>query len=100
MRSDRPLIASALFLSAGLSLIFGYCHGTAGFSAAVPLSGCSLQLDTTTTGPGALGGVALTGAGLLLLIWAVLAAIVGQISLLTSKSREPEKIAPSEKPPD
>jgi hypothetical protein len=100
MRSDRPLIASAISLTAGLSLIFGYCHGTAGFSAALPLSGSSLQLNTTTTGPAAVGGVALTGVGLLLLILALLAAIVGQIGLLAGKSREPKKIAPSEKPPD
>jgi hypothetical protein len=93
MKPDRPLIVSALLLAAGLGLIFGYCHGTVGLNAAIPVSGASFNLCTTTTGPGALGGFALTVLGLLLLIWAVLWAVVGQIRLLGPgrKREEPPK---------
>ncbi len=82
MKPDRPLILSVLLLAAGLGFIFGYCHGTVGLNAAIPVSGASFNLCTTTTGPGALGGFALTVLGLLLLIWALLCAIVSQIRLI------------------
>ena len=38
MRSERPLIASVVFLATGLSLIFGYCTGATSFNAAYPLA--------------------------------------------------------------
>ena len=93
MKPDRPLIVSVLLLAAGLGLIFGYCHGTVGLNAAIPVSGASFNLCTTTTGPGALGGFALTVLGLLLLIWALVCAIMGQIRLLGPgrKREEPPK---------
>ncbi len=92
MKSDRPLIASVLFLAAGLGLIFGFCHGTEGLSAAFPVAASTLQLSFVTTGPAALGGIALTAIGLLLLIWALLAAIAGQASLLTGTPRPPKRV--------
>ena len=79
MRSERPLIASVVFLATGLSLIFGYCTGTTSFNAAFPLASSALHLDITTTGPAALGGIACTGIGTDLSLWALLAAIVGQL---------------------
>ncbi|MGA3135675.1 MAG: hypothetical protein ABSC88_06755 [Terracidiphilus sp.] len=93
MKPDRPLILSVLLLAAGLGLIFGYCHGSAGLTAALPISGASFNLCTTTTGPGALGGFALTMLGFLLLIWSLLCAIVSQIRLIGSgrKREEPPK---------
>ena len=93
MKPDRPLIVSVLLLAAGLGLIFGYCHGTVGLNAAIPVSGASFNLCTATTGPGALGGFALTVLGLLLLIWALVCAIMGQIRLLGPgrKREEPPK---------
>ncbi len=97
MRAERPLIASVVFLVTGLCLVFGYCTGTTSVNAAYPLGASVLHLDFTTTGPAALGGIALVGAGLLLLIWALLAAIVGQISLLAGNSRNPDRIVPSER---
>jgi hypothetical protein len=97
MRSERPLIASVVFLATGLSLIIGYCDGTTSFNAAYPLANSALHLDITTIGPAALGGIALTAFGLLLLIWALLAAIVGQVSHLFGNSREPDRIVPSER---
>ncbi|MGC1460953.1 MAG: hypothetical protein WA802_02050 [Terracidiphilus sp.] len=97
MRADRPLIASVVFLATGLSLVFGYCSGNSSVSAAYPLAASVLHFDITTSGPAALGGIALVGVGLLLLIWALLAAVVGQISLLAGNSRDPERIVPSER---
>jgi hypothetical protein len=78
MSVDRLLIASVLCLSAGLGLIFGYCHGNVGANAGWPLDGCSLQINITTTGPGALGGLVLTILGVLLLVCSTLVAIVHQ----------------------
>jgi len=43
------------------------------------------------------GGIALTALGLLLLVWALLAAIVGQISHMFGNYRDPERIIPSER---
>lgn len=97
MRPDRPLIASIVFLATGLSLIFGYCTGATNVSAAYPLASSVLHVDLTTTGPAALGGVALAAAGLLLLAWALLAAIVAQLGHLAGNTREPERIVPSER---
>lgn len=82
MRSERPLIAAVLSLAGGLALLLVYCTGTATMSAAYPITSSSLHLEMTTSGPAELGGLALTLLGLLLLLWAFLAAIVGQVSLL------------------
>ena len=90
MRTDRPLILSVVLLATGLSLIFCFCQGTSGLSAAFPISGSTLHLDVTTTGPAALGGIALTAVGILALLWAFLAAIVGQVSLLAYKPERHE----------
>jgi len=78
MRIDRLLIASDLYLAAGHGLLFGFCNGTVGANAGFPLDGCSLHICTTTTGPGALGGLVLTVFGALLLICATLVAIIHQ----------------------
>jgi hypothetical protein len=78
MKSDGPLILAVLFLAAGLTIIFSYGIGTAGFNAAYPVSAASLNLSISTTGPAAIGGLALTALGLLLMLWALASAIVGQ----------------------
>ena len=96
MRSERPLIASVLFLATGLSLIFGYCNGTSSLNAAYPIAASVLHLDITTSGPAALGGITLTAIGVLLLIWALLGAIVGQITLIF-RHREDDRILTSER---
>jgi hypothetical protein len=77
MKSDGPLILAVLFVVAGLVVIFSYGIGTAGFNAAYPLSGANLQLSITTAGPAAVGGLALTALGLLVLLWALICAFVG-----------------------
>ncbi len=97
MRSERPLIASIVFLATGLSLIFGYCTGSTSFNAAYPLAASALHLDVTTIGPAAVGGMALVALGLLLLIWALLGALVGQIGLIANHTREPERLIPPDR---
>ncbi len=84
MKPDRPLLASVVSLAGGIGVILGYCHGTTSFSAAYPFSGSVLHIDLTTIGPGVLGGLALIALGLLLMAWALIAAIVSQIILLAS----------------
>jgi hypothetical protein len=91
MRADRPLIGAVLFLGCGLGLILGYCHGTTGFSAAYPFSGSTLHLDLTTVGPAVLGGVTCTAIGLLMLVWAFLAAIVSLFTW-TERTRARERV--------
>jgi len=82
MRPDRPLIGGMACLATGIGLIVGYCQGTTSMNAAYPFSGSTLHIDLTTSGPGVLGGVSLIALGVLLLAWAVLAALVSQIMLL------------------
>jgi hypothetical protein len=81
-------------LALGLALIFGYCHGTAGFNAAYPVAGASLQLCLTTTGMPAMSGLALTLLGFLLLIWALVDAIVRQIELRAATARYQKTFKP------
>lgn len=93
MRCERSLIASVVLLVAGLSLIFGYCHGVTSLSAGYPLSNSALHLDFTTTGPGVPGGIALTVVGVLLLVWALCGAIVGEITRFFHRSEEAQSPA-------
>ena len=92
MNTDRFLIASVACLALGLGLIFGYCHGTAGFSAAYPVAGASLQLSLTTAGLPAVAGFAFTVLGILLLIWALVDAVFRQIELHAPRTSRQERI--------
>jgi hypothetical protein len=76
MKSNRSLIAAVILLAAGLGMIFVYCNGTTSMNVGYPFAGSALHIAITTTGPAAVGGVALTLLGLLLLIWAFVWAIV------------------------
>lgn len=78
MSCERTLIAGVVLLGIGLGLIFGYTHGTAGFNAAYPISGTSLQLSINTTGLSAMAGFVATVLGALLLVVAFLQAIAAQ----------------------
>jgi hypothetical protein len=80
MKSNGPLILAVLFLASGLIMIFAYGVGTAGFNAAYPFSGANLNLSITTYGPAAIGGLALTALGMLLLLWATLCAVIALAS--------------------
>jgi hypothetical protein len=77
MKSDGPLILAVVFVAAGLTVIFSYGIGSAGFNAAYPLSGANLQLSIATAGPAAVGGMALVALGLLVLLWALICAFAG-----------------------
>jgi hypothetical protein len=73
-----------------VALIAAYCHGTTSASIAYPFSGSTLHIDLTTTGPAVLGGLFFLAAGVLLLAWSLLAAIVSQISLLFHREHRME----------
>ncbi len=87
MRADRPLILGVACLASGVGLILSYCQGTTSMNAAYPLAGSAMHLELTIHGPGAVGGTALIAAGILLLLWAVMAAFVSQFSLLGGEDR-------------
>lgn len=82
MRPDRPLILGAVCLASGVGLILSYCQGTTSMNAAYPFADSAMHLEMTLNGPAVLGGTALIAAGLLLLVWAVIAAFVSQFRLL------------------
>ncbi len=92
MTPDRPLIVAVASLATGVGLIVGYCQGATSMNVAYPFSGSTLHIALTTSGPGVLGGLALTALGVLLLAWSVLAAIVHQISLLAGGEDRMESI--------
>ena len=92
LKPDRPLIFSVLLLAGGLAVIFGYCHGNTGLTAAYPFSGTVLHVDFTTVGPGVLGGLALTALGALLLAWSFIVAILSQMRLLGAHDAPPERL--------
>lgn len=74
------IIISIACLAIGVGLIFYYCNGSTNFSFAYPLSGCSLRIDTTTTGVPALAGLLLTVFGAILVILTWLIALIRPIS--------------------
>ena len=92
MKSDGPLILATLFLAAGLTIIFAYGLGTAGFNAAYPFSAANLQMSIATTGPAAIGGMGLTALGLLVFIWALICAVVGQFRVVGSDRIRPDRL--------
>lgn len=75
MRAERPLLASAAFLAAGLSILFCYGTASSGISAAVPWANSNFHLNLVVAGPAAISGVVLTIVGVFLLIWAILGAL-------------------------
>lgn len=87
MRADRPVIAAAVFLAAGLSVLFCYGTSGSGLNAALPISNSSFHLTVATAGPAAIGGVILTIIGVLFLIWAIFAALAWHWRVLTGKEK-------------
>jgi len=85
MRPDRPLLGAVACLAAGIALIVGYCQGATTLNAAFPFTASTLHIDLTTNGPAVFGGIGLIALGLLLLAWALLAAIVSQIMRLVGR---------------
>jgi signal transduction histidine kinase len=88
MRSDGPLILAVLFLACGLTMIVAYGVGSAAFNAAYPFSAANLEFSIATKGPAAIGGLALTAVGALILVWALICAIIGALSGYGSVRRE------------
>jgi len=100
MKSDGPLILAVLFLASGLTVIFNFGVGTAAFNAAYPFSAANLQMSIATSGPAAIGGLALTVLGVLVLCWATVCAIVGELSGVVSdrpERMERKRLAQQEK---
>lgn len=102
MRADRPVLVSAVFLAAGLSVLFCYGHSGSSLNAALPMSHSGFHLHLTTAGGAAIGGVILTIIGVLCFIWAICAALGWHWSLLTrrARTREAPATTPAENPPD
>jgi beta-lactamase regulating signal transducer with metallopeptidase domain len=96
MKSDGPLILAVLFIAAGLTVIFAYGTGMEAFNAAYPLSGANLQLSIHTAGPAAVGGLALTAAGALILIWALVCAFVGLFQTQVVYRDRPDRLERAE----
>lgn len=73
------LVTAVICLAAGLGVLFGFTHGTTGFTFDVPASAAStsLHIDITTTGIPAILGLGLTVIGAFLLIVATIIALVG-----------------------
>jgi hypothetical protein len=92
------IIISIACLAIGIGLVFYYCHGSANFSFAYPLSGCSLRIDTTTTGVPALAGLLLTVFGAFLVIVTWLIALIRPISRRAPTSRSDEEPHRREEP--
>ena len=75
MRADRPVLISAVFLAAGLCVLFCYGNAGSGLNAALPISNSGFHLTLVTGGGAAIGGVILTIIGVLCFIWAIIAAL-------------------------
>ena len=71
------LVTAVACLSAGLFVIFYFCHGTTGVQFGSSLSECSIHIDIATTGAGVPGAVGLVSIGSFLLIVATLIALIG-----------------------
>lgn len=85
MRADRSLLASAIFLGAGLSILLRYGTSGATVNSALTWSNLGFHLSLGASGPAAVGGAALVVTGLLLLLWSILAALAFNAALLFEK---------------
>lgn len=100
MRADRWLLVAVVVLGCGLWALFAYCHGTAGMSFALPISGSSVAVDLKTTGAAVWMGIPLTALGLILLLVAIISAILAQFRRPYRAGRDEEHppISPSGEP--
>jgi len=78
MKSDRLVIAAVLLLAAGLGLLIGFMNGATGLSVGYPFTETKLHVDITAAGIPVLVGIPLLAAGVVLLFFALIAAVVAQ----------------------
>lgn len=71
------LVTAVACLTAGLFIIFYFCHGTTGVQFGSTLSECAIHIDITTTGIGVPVAIGLVAIGAFLLIVATLIALIG-----------------------
>lgn len=76
MNRQKMIVGAAVFLAVGLGWMMSFWNGTMGFSAAHPVAGSKFSMNIAVSGWPALGGVALTATGLLLLLVAAVMSIV------------------------
>jgi len=76
MNRQKMIIAATVALAIGLAWVMSYWNGSAGFNVAAPVSGTKFSLNVEVTGWPALGGVALTAFGALLLLASAVTSIV------------------------
>jgi hypothetical protein len=82
------ILIAVTSLAIGVSVLFNYTQGTTGMALAVPIAGCSIHIDMTTTGLPMLAGTSLTLLGSLLLVVGWFVALVG---LLRREKKEPKR---------
>ena len=75
MNLKKMLIGSVIFLAAGAAWIVSFWNGSVGFGEAHPVEGSKLSVQFVVTGWPALGGVALTLIGTILLLGCAVMAV-------------------------
>lgn len=76
MNRQKMIIASVLFLTIGFIWITTYWKGSVGFSAAHPVAGSQFSMNISVSGWPALGGVAITSLGTILLVVVAVLSVV------------------------
>ncbi|HEY3929792.1 MAG TPA: hypothetical protein VGL89_15580 [Candidatus Koribacter sp.] len=76
MNRQKMIIVATVALALGLVWLVSYSNGTAGFNVANPVAGSKFSVSLITTGWPALGGMALTVVGVLLLLASAVTSIV------------------------
>ncbi len=76
MHREKLTLASIVFLAIGLAWIISFWNGSVGFSAAHPVTASKFAMDVTVTGGPALGGIALTVIGAVMLLFCAVMAVV------------------------
>ena len=80
LRSSRWVIASVVFLTGGLWLLFSFCHGDAGLAFALPVAASKVSLNISTMGWPVLVGIPLLAIGTILLVATFFVALIEQFT--------------------
>lgn len=76
MNREKLTLGSVLFLAIGVTWIISFWNGSVGFNAAHPVAGSKFAMDVTVTGWPALGGVVLSGIGVIMLLFTAVMAVI------------------------